>query len=362
MNFLSHIKRFDWVLLGSAIFLVGLGLLSLYSSSLGRMDFSQLQKQIVFLGIGLVAMLVVSFMDWRILKNNSFLILTLYGVGVLALAGLLLFAPEVRGVQRWYRIGGLAIHPLEFVKIALIVLMAKYFSMRHVEIHRIRHILISGIYFGVPALLVFLQPDLGSSILILFLWVSVLLVAGISWRHFFGLALIAALAFSVGWSIFLHDYQKDRLMSFVAPELDPLGIGWSQAQARIAVGNGGLFGQGIGKGTQTQYGFLSEPHTDFIFSAIAEELGLAGVLVLFIGFGVFLWRILQIGLETGSNFTRLFSAGFATLIIVHIAINIGMNLGFLPIIGLPLPLLSYGGSSLVMSFAGIGILQSMRVR
>lgn len=362
MNFFSHIKRFDWVLLGSAIFLAGLGLLSLYSSSLGRMDFSQFEKQIVFLGIGLVAMLVVSFIDWRILRNNSFLILTLYGVGVLALAGLLLFAPEVRGVQRWYRIGGLAIHPLEFVKIALIILMAKYFSMRHVEIHRIRHILISGIYFGVPALLVFLQPDLGSSILILFLWVSVLLVAGISWRHFFGLALVAALMFSVGWSVFLHDYQKDRLMSFVAPELDPLGIGWSQTQARIAVGNGGLFGQGIGNGTQTQYGFLSEPHTDFIFSAIAEELGLAGVLALFIGFGVFLWRILQIGLDAGSNFARLFSAGFATLIIVHIAINIGMNLGFLPIIGLPLPLLSYGGSSLVMSFAAIGILQSMRAK
>ncbi|MDP3982145.1 MAG: FtsW/RodA/SpoVE family cell cycle protein [bacterium] len=359
---LSHIKKLDWVLLGSATFLVSLGLLSLYSSSLGRADFGQFQKQLVFFGIGVFAMLVVSLVDWRILRNNSFLILTLYGVGIAALAGLLVFAPEVRGVQRWYRIGGLAIHPLEFVKIILIVLAAKYFSMRHVEMYRIQHILISGLYFGVPAFLVFLQPDLGSSLLILFMWVSILLVAGISWRHFFALALVAALVFSVGWNVFLHDYQKDRLIGFVAPELDPLGMGWSQTQARIAVGNGGLLGQGIGQGTQTQYGFLSEPQTDFIFSAIAEEFGLLGVLSLFIGFGVFLWRVLHIGLDVGGNFARLFAVGFATLFIVHIGINGGMNLGFLPIIGLPLPLVSYGGSSLVMSFVGIGILQSMKTK
>ena len=156
------------------------------------------------------------------------------------------------------------------------------------------------------------------------------------------------------------DHQKDRILSFVEPELDPLGIGWSQLQAQIAIGSGGVFGKGLAQGTQTQYGFLSEPQTDFIFAAIAEEMGIVGISVLLILLGVLVWRIIKIGLESTDNFSRLFATGLATIIIIQVFINIGMNLGLLPIIGLSLPLVSYGGSSLIFTYIGLGILFSIK--
>ncbi len=172
--------------------------------------------------------------------------------------------------------------------------------------------------------------------------------------------MIGIIALLLGWTFFLADYQKDRAISFLNPELDPQGIGWGQAQAKIAVGSGGLLGKGFGSGTQTQYGFLPEPETDFIFAAIAEEFGFLGVFVLILFLIIFLWRIIIIIFRSKSNFPRLFATGFAILITTQAFINIGMNLGLLPIIGTPLPLVSYGGSNLLFVFLGLGILQSMR--
>jgi len=159
----------------------------------------------------------------------------------------------------------------------------------------------------------------------------------------------------------MKDYQKERIISFIQPQLEPLGMGWSQQQAKIAIGSAGLFGQGIGKGSQTQYGFLPEPQTDFIFAAIAEETGLIGVSVLLFLFLILVWRILKIAFLSQSNFPRLFAAGFAILLVCQIFIHIGMNLGILPIIGIPLPLVSYGGSNLIVTFIGLGILQSLKI-
>ena len=172
---------------------------------------------------------------------------------------------------------------------------------------------------------------------------------------------MGGLLFSFGWGVLLQDYQKDRIISFLEPELDPLGIGWSQVQSRIAIGNGGVFGQGFGQGTQTQYGFLSEPQTDFIFAAIAEEFGLLGVILLLVLFLTLLYKMFKIGLNATSNFPRLFVAGFTILFILQLFVNVGMNLGLLPIIGLPLPLVSYGGSSLLALYAGLGVLLSIKV-
>jgi rod shape determining protein RodA len=167
---------------------------------------------------------------------------------------------------------------------------------------------------------------------------------------------------SLGWSFLLEDYQKERIMSFVNPQLEPLGASWSQRQAKIAVGSGGILGKGIGKGSQTQYGFLPETHTDFIFASIGEEMGFLGILSLFSLFSFLVWRIIRIAILSENNFFRLFTSGFAVILISQFFIHTGMNLGLLPIIGISLPLVSYGGSGLIMTFIGIGFLQNIVVR
>ncbi|MBI2574251.1 MAG: rod shape-determining protein RodA [Candidatus Wildermuthbacteria bacterium] len=361
MSPFAYLKKLDWKLNAAAILLVMFGLLSLYSSSLGRDDFGNVGKQAVFFAIGVALMIAVSTLDWRLLKNDPYTILFFYAVGIVLLAGIFVFAPQIRGVKTWYRVWGISIDPVEYMKIILIVLMAKFFSMRHIEMYKISHTVLSGFYVGIPAILILIQPNLGSASILLFLWIILLLVSGVRMRHFFVLLATGILIASASWSFVLKDYQKNRILSFVEPELDPLGIGWSQLQSKIAIGNGGLFGRGIGQGTQTQYGFLSEPQTDFIFAAIAEEFGTVGLLILFSLFLILIWRILRIGLDAESNFPRIFAAGFASLLIVEFSINIGMNIGFLPIVGLPLPFVSYGGSAMVMGFIGLGILQSIKV-
>ena len=356
-----HLKQLDWVLIITVTLLVGMGLLSLYSSSLGKADFSNFQKQIIFFGVGFFLMFFLSFFDWRALRDNPYLILILYFFCLTALAGLFFFAPEIRGVQRWYKIGALTLDPIEFTKIVLIILLAKYFSTRHIEMYQIRHILLSGFYFLIPAGLVFFQPDLGQVIILILLWVGILIISGISLKQLLILLFCFLLIFLLAWNFVLRDYQKARVLSFLQPQLtDPLAIGWSQQQAKIAIGSGGIFGQGIGSGSQTQYGFLPEPQTDFIFAVLAEETGLIGVTVLFFLFSILIWRILKIALISQTNFPRLFAAGFGALLIFQIFINIGMNIGILPIIGIPLPLISYGGSSLIATFLGLGILQSIK--
>lgn len=362
MNILSYLKKLDWILIISIFSLIAFGLLSIYNSSIGREDFTNFWKQIVFVVLGFALMLVFSFFDWRIFRANSYLILTLYFLTILALAGLFFFAPEIRNVKSWYKIGPISIDPIEPTKLILIILLAKYFSMRHVELYRIRHILLSGLYIGLPAFLIFLQPDLGSVLIIVLIWLGLLVISGIKIRHFLLLMLAALLIFSLGWSFLLKDYQKNRIISFISPTLtEPLEAGWSQNQSKVAIGSGGFFGKGIGKGTQTQYGFLPEPQTDFIFSALAEEMGFLGVGILLILFSIVIWRIFKQALVSETNFPRLFASGLAILLGIQVFINIGMNLGILPIIGISLPLVSYGGSGLIFTFIGLGILQSIKI-
>ena len=361
-TFLTLFSNLDWIIVVSAILLAGMGLLSLYSSSIGRGDFTNFYKQAVFLAIGAAIMFAVSFLNYRLFKNDPYFLLLLWGLGVLALVGLLFFGPEIRGVKAWYKIGGISIDPVEYMKIVLILLMAKYFSLRHVEMYRIKHIILSAIYFGIPFALIFFQPNLGSAGLLIILWLIILLVSGLKLRHFLAIMALGIFLVSLAWIFVLHDYQKNRIISFLEPELDPLGIGWSQLQSKIAIGNGGILGNGIGQGTQTQHGFLTEPQTDFIFSAIGEEFGLVGIAILFVLFFLLLWRVFKIGIHAESNFPRLFAIGFGSLLIIEFAVNIGMNIGFLPIVGLPLPFVSYGGSSLLMLFFGLGVLQSIKSR
>ncbi|HUV81311.1 MAG TPA: rod shape-determining protein RodA [Patescibacteria group bacterium] len=356
---MQTLKKLDWPLIVAACLLVAIGLLSIYSSSLSKDDFSNFKKQIAFAAVGFFLMFFFCFFDWRIFRENTNLILILYLFSLLGLAGLFFFAPEIRGVHRWYKVGPFSVDPIEFTKIILVILLAKYFSMRHIEMYRARHILFSGFYVLLPAALTFFQPDFGSIISLLALWLGVLVISGIKLRHFFVLFFCGILIFSLAWLFLMKDYQKDRIISFMA-SADPLGSGWSQNQAKIAIGSGGIFGQGLFKGSQTQYGFLPEPQTDFIFAAIAEETGLIGVSVLLFLFLILIWRIFKIAVNSQSNFPRLFSIGLIIIMISQLFIHIGMNLGILPIIGISLPLVSYGGSSLIATLAALGIIQNIK--
>lgn len=354
-----HLRKLDWILITAAILLVGFGLLSIYSSSLGKEDFLNFKKQVIFFGIGFFLMLTISFLDWRSLREDPYLNLIIYFLCLMALIGLFFFAPEIRGVRAWYKLGPISIDPIEFIKIVLVIILAKYFSMRHIEMYRVRHILLSGIYVLIPVVLIFFQPNLGSVLVLVSLWLGVLIISGIKLRHFLILLLCFLLILILGWNSLLKDYQKERILSFFYP-IDPLGVSWSQNQSKIAIGSGGLLGQGISKGSQTQYGFLPEPQTDFIFSAIAEETGLLGVTLLFILFSILIWRILKVAILAASNFPRLFASCIIILLVSQIFIHIGMNIGILPIIGISLPLVSYGGSGLIAIFCGFGILESIK--
>jgi len=357
----THLKRLDWPIIICAVLLIAIGLLSLYSSSYGKADFLNFKKQIVFALAGIALVFLVSLADWRMLRNQPYLITILYIIGCLSLAGLFFFAPQVRAVKGWYRIGPLSLDPVEFIKIVLVLLLAQYFSMRHTEVYRIRHILYSGLYILVPSILLFFQPNMGQVIILIALWLVVLVVSGIRMKTFFVLILVLFLFLISSWSFILKDYQKERIVSFALPQFDePLGAGWSRTQARIAIGAGGLLGQGFMQGSQTQYGFLPEDQTDFIFSAIAEEFGLLGISVVFLLFLIMIWRIMKISIKSQTNFPRLFTVGFVILLFSQIFIHMGMNLGLLPIIGLPLPFVSYGGSNLILTCIGLGIVQSIK--
>ena len=356
-----HFKKIDWTLVFVPILLTLIGLFSIYSSSLFEGDFLNFRKQIVFLVFGIFLMFVFSFLDWRIFKENPYLILVLYFLHLLALSFLLFFGPLIKGTKSWFKIGVITIDPIESLKIILLLLLAKYFSARHVEMYKISHILISSIYVLIPSFLISLQPNLGSALILVLLWIGILIVSGIEVKHFLILVLVFLFVFAFSWTHFLKDYQKARIMSFVAPNVDPLGMGWSQLQSKIAIGSGGLFGKGWRKGSQVQFGFLTAPQTDFIFAAIAEEFGLFGVFVLLALFAFLLFQIAKTSFQFRTNFSRLFALGFSILLFLQAFIHIGMNLGILPIIGISLPLVSYGGSGLISNYISLGILQSLKI-
>jgi len=362
MNILtSHFRKLDWGIIISAVVLVLFGLAGIYSACLAKGDFLNLYKQIAFFVLGLFFMFLISLLDYRLLKNNSYLILTFYAICLVLLAGLHFFAPIIKGTRGWYKIGFLSLDPIEPTKIVLLFLLAKYFSMRHAEMYKFRHIILSGLYVALPALLIFIKPDLGGTMVLVLMWLGVLLISGIKTKHLLIILLCFILASTLSWNFLLKDYQRERVTSFMFPT-DPLGSSWSQDQAKITIGSGRIFGEGLGNGSQVQYGFLPEPHTDFIISVIAEEWGAVGILILFAAYGFLVWKILQIAINAQSNFPRLFASGFAIILISQFLINIGMNLSLLPVVGIYLPFISYGGSGLLFSFIALGVLQSIKTR
>ncbi len=358
---LKYLKKLDFGVIICALLLSSIGLAVIYSASFFKDDFTDFKKQSLFLCLGLALMFIMSTFDWRVLRAQPYFLLVLYFGFVLGLAGLLFFGRYTRGVKGWYKLGPFSFDPLPFCQIVIIALLAKYFSARHIELYDIKHVLISGMYVFIPFVLVFFQPDLGSALLILAVWFGILIASGIKLKQFLLIGFFLLLFFGLSWVFLLKPYQKERVINFLWPHREPQGAGWSRRQAKIAIGNGGLFGEGFGQGTQLQLGFLTLPKTDFIFAAWAEEFGFLGVIVLLALILILCLRIVKVAYESQTNFPRLFALGFSLLTLFQAFVHISVNLGVLPVIGLPLPFVSYGGSGLVAYYIGLGILESFKI-
>jgi len=358
---INQIKKLDWTLIITVLLLVSVGLLSIYSIS--RDGNSKIfEKQLFYIIFGFFLMFIFFLIDYRVFRDNNFFLLGFYFFSVLLLLSVLLIGKETRGASSWLQFGEFGFEPVELIKLSLVLILAKYFSFRHVEAYRLRHLIISGLYVLFPLVLLFLQPELGYILVIAIVWLVIIIGAGIKPRHLLLLALIGIIIFSVSWFFLLKNYQQERIVSFLNPHSDPLGTGYNIIQSVITVGSGKFSGRGIGQGTQSQLNFLPEQHTDFIFATIAEEWGFLGSAFVLILFGILFYRLIKISLISSNNFARLFSLGIAAMFLIQIVINIGMNVGLLPIVGIPLPFVSYGGSNMVMSFISLGIIQSIVVR
>jgi rod shape determining protein RodA len=359
LNFLGRLGRIDKTLFISVVVLVLLGAVVIFSTSysVDGVDLLNFKKQLVFSVIGIVLMTFISFFDYRALKNYTGL---LYVLACFILIAVLFSGSLVRGTASWFSFGFFSFQPSEFVKIVIIIVMAKYLA--NAEDHALKRIVTSGIYTFLLVILIILQPDLGSSLALVFVWFSMLAVSGVRKKYIIIILLLGLVAFAGSWSFVLEGYQKERVVTFLNPQLDPLGSGYNVIQSIIAVGSGNMWGKGLGYGSQSQLNFLPEKHTDFIFAVIAEEMGFIGVLLLLGLFAVVLHRLFKIAIEAQDNFGKFLLLGISFVLIFHIVVNIGMNMGVMPVTGIPLPFISYGGSSLISFLVMIGVAQSVYVK
>jgi len=349
-------RRIDWFLMGAIFFLLGAGLVTMFTLNDSNTFF---WRQLTWVGISFCTMLVVSQIDGRVFYRTR-VILALYGAILALLGGLFIVGSAFQGAQSWFSLGALSLQPAEFAKLALILLLAKYFSRRHVEIKRFRHIVISGAYAGILFLLIMAQPDFGSAIIVFSIWFGMVLFSGISWKHLMILAASGSAVFALLWQFVFAAYQKARIMTFLNPLQDLQGAGYNAFQSMISVGSGQVFGKGFGYGTQSRLEFLPEYQTDFMFAAFAEEWGFFGSLIIISLFVFILYRILRIALVASGNFEKLYVIGFALFLFSHITIHIGINVGLLPVTGITIPFMSYGGTHMLVVFIGLGILFAMK--
>ena len=361
--FKDMFKNIDWILFSSVFLVVSAGLVTMNSfmsagqTGIGTSNF--FEKQSIWFLVCLIVFFSASTVDWSFLKNTRIIIyLFLASVGLLLL--LFVLGSVFKGAQSWFRLGVISFQPTDPIKLIVILLLAKYFSRRHIEIAHIRHILVSGFYVFIIFLLVFLQPDFGSAVIIFLLWLGMVLVSGISKKHFLTIFLLCLMVFVGLWLFVFKPYQKDRIKNFIHPLANVRGSGYNAYQSTIAIGSGEIWGNGIGYGTQSRLQFLPEYQTDFIFASFAEEWGFIGCLLLFLLYGIIFWRMLSISFRGGSNFEILFGTGLTILFIIHTTIHIGTNVGLLPVTGNTIPFMSYGGSHLLTEFLGLGILMGMK--
>lgn len=346
----------DWVLLSASFAIVFFGLITMNAFTGENLFF---EKQLISFTVAIGAFFLATRVDTDMLKRTNVLVMLFLVLSALLIV-LFGIGHTAKGAQSWFKVGLFAFQPADAMKLLLILILAKYFSRRHVEIANFRHILISGIYALIPFILVLLQPDFGSAMIIFFIWFGMILVSGVSKKHLALVFLAGALVFGGLWMQVFKPYQKARIMTFVNPLSDIRGTGYNAYQSTIAVGSGQIVGKGVGYGTQSHLRFLPEYQTDFIFSAFAEEWGFVGVVILFLLFLIIIGRILMIALVGSTNFEMLYGAGVAVFIIAHFVVNIGMTIGLLPVTGVTVPFMSFGGSHLLIEFIALGLLVSMK--
>ncbi|MBT3197199.1 MAG: rod shape-determining protein RodA, partial [Gammaproteobacteria bacterium] len=344
----------DLPLLSGLLFISLFGLLIIYSAS-GE-DNAMLTRQLTRLSIAFVILFVSAQIPPHWLKIITF---WLFIIGLIMLIAVPLVGESHKGAQRWLNFGVILVQPSEMMKLIIPMMVAGYLSEQHLPPVPKQQI-IAALLIIVPVLLIAKQPDLGTSLLIASSGFFVLFLAGISWRVIGGLLLSAAALLPLLWFYLMKPYQKQRVITFLNPESDPRGSGYHIIQSKIAIGSGGGFGKGWLNGTQSQLEFLPERHTDFIFAVLAEEFGLLGVLLLFILYLFIIFRGLYIAIQAQESYTRLLAGGITMIFFTYFFVNVGMVSGLLPVVGLPLPLVSYGGTSMVTLMAAFGILMSIQ--
>ena len=351
-------RNFDFVLLGSTILLIALGVAVIHSATRGTPDLADLPyRQIIYAVVGLGIMFAVAAIDYRFLESFQ---KPLYVVTVALPAIVFIIGETTHGAQRWISSRG-SVQPSELTKVLVIVVLAKYLADHQEDMGRLRHVFLSIIYVIPPMILIYLQPDLSTAVTLAVIWLVMVLMAGMRLLHLAVLGIVGALAAPLVW-VTMREYMRQRLITFILPAHDPLGSAYNINQARIAIGSGGWLGRGFAHGSQSQLHFLRVRHTDFTFSVLGEELGFVGALLLIILFVIVLWRITRAASMARDTFGYLIACGVAATLSFQATANIAMNMGLLPTTGIPLPFISYGGSSLITFLIAEGLVQSVLMR
>lgn len=354
---MGALKHLDWKLNIAVFFLLFAGLVSLLSA---KPDL--FYKQLLWIVIGFLLAYFFIVFDWRSFVNYRGIILGFYFLALILLGLTALIAPQIRGSRSWIPIGPFQFQTSVFAALALIIVLANFFKKEHKAIARPWSIIKSFLFFIIPAGLILLQPDMGSALLLFLIWFGFILVSGIPWKRLVVVIIIFVVLGGAMWHSFLQDYQKERITGLFFPARDVLGINYNVIQAKVAIGSAGFFGKGFKQGTQVQLGFLPEAQTDFIFAAVIEEWGLIAGILLVAAFVFVVFRIVKIGVEEKNNFARFICLGAAIFFCANFIFNTGSNIGLLPVVGVPHPFLSYGGSHLLIELLLIGMIQSVKIR
>ncbi|HEY1529026.1 MAG TPA: rod shape-determining protein RodA [Candidatus Angelobacter sp.] len=361
MRRLISFRDFDWLLLTFILIICSLGVLEIYSTTYETKFAGAHIRQIYWIMAGLAVMLAVSLINYQVLLENAH---WFYIASVVSLLAVTLFGKKYLGARRWIQLpGGQHFQPSEWVKLVLILMLAKYFSGEgERENASLSDIMKAGMIAGVPMLLVLKQPDLGTALTYVPVALMGLFLGGIQFRHAAAILLVAGVLMPGVWHYGLKPYQKDRLTSFLHPEADSQKAGYQLEQSKIAVGSGGIWGKGVRKGSQTQGSFLPEPHTDFIFAAWSEEHGFVGAVALLLLYFMVLMRLIHNAQTAPDSAGGFVVMGVVAVLLFHILVNAGMVVGYMPVTGIPLPLMSYGGSSVLFMFLALGIVMNIRMR
>lgn len=355
------LTNFDWILLFLTLAIASVGVLTIYtateSEGMGLRAFYV--RQTIWILIGLTVMLVIILFDYRTICRLAY---PLYVFTILALIAVEAIGKTVSGSQRWLVLGPVSFQPSELAKLSLILALAKYFHDRKWSgLYRLRDLWLPALFTLIPVGLIIKQPDLGTGMVLLLIFLVMALVAGLRPRSILILALVGVVALPGGW-FSLKDYQKERILTLFNPEADPLGAGYHSLQSKIAIGSGGLWGKGLFAGTQSRLNFLPEKHTDFIFAVFSEQMGFIGAGVLLLLYLALLFRACDLAIKSSDKMSALIATGVTVMIAFYIVFNIGMTLGLFPVVGIPLPLMSYGGSAMLTFMIGIGLLLNIRMR